>query len=66
MIHRFKELWDFDASKVTFLAAFSSGVSLANINVFLNTIVLLGSIIYIWRKVLFPKKKKNDEEETET
>jgi len=41
---------------VGFLAAVSTALNLANLNVLLNTIVLIGTAIYIWRKVL--KKRK--------
>lgn len=66
MLTRLKDaILDLDTAKVFGVTIFSSGITLAQINTVINTVVLIGSAIYIWRKVLKSKKKKDDED-TET
>lgn len=66
MYSKIRDIFDFDTFRVAGVALFSTSFSLANINTLINTVVLVGSAIYIWRKVLKPKSKgeKPDEEDT--
>lgn len=50
------EFFDGETAKVFLAASGSTFVSLANFNIFLNTVVLIGTAVYIWRKVLRKRK----------
>lgn len=57
------KLVDAETCKVWFAAIGSLGLTVAQINGILTTVVLIGSAIYTWRKALMPKGKVRKEEE---
>lgn len=64
MIQRFKEIFDLETGKVVFAALLPGGLTMANVNTVVQFVIGVGTAIYIWRKVIRPNKR--DEDDTET
>lgn len=54
------QLFDWDTGRVYVAAAVATGLTIAQVNAILTTVVLIGTAIYTWRKAL---KKKIDRDE---
>ena len=53
-----KKIFDLETNSVIFFGAASTGWNIVSFNAVLNSIVLIGSAIFIWRKVL--RNRKDD------
>lgn len=69
-MERLKEFADEELAKVWLAAVTATGLSMTQINTGLTTIVLLGTVIYTWRKAIAPlpngpRKHKRAKEDRE-
>ncbi len=55
MLERARQLMDWESARVWCAAIGVTSLTLAEVNAFLTTIVLIGTIVYTWRKALRPR-----------
>jgi hypothetical protein len=62
MIHRVQQLCDLESAGVFAAAAGSVAARLSGLNTALTTIVLVGTVIYTWRKALSRRPPRDGDE----